>query len=389
MKNIFSVIAIGILMISCNNKAKQISDQIKVGTTIDLSDYDLLSVNGKQIQGDKLILIDFWATWCGPCIASFPHLEKVQDSYGNTLQIIAVSDEKVETVEGFLKKRDFDLTFMSDPEKSLHKKFDIKSIPISCLLSENGKFLWAGSSENLEYVLKKYWESGNISDFDLTELNRPYYDAKTIEKIEKASNHKFLIQEAENPERYIVRNQKLDSEPVNIEYISATLTEIIVDFFNVDRKYIVNNRPELDTLLLDIKAKNENISYGQAKENILNTIMKSYDFEIQEKTKQADIYVLQVIDEAKLKKYIETVEGGGQAQVKDETIEITRLSLEQLASYFQKKLDPYIQYKGTDNSKFNFTIQYFETISDLESSLKEIGLSLEKTEGVVEIITIK
>ncbi|AKA35371.1 TlpA family protein disulfide reductase [Flagellimonas lutaonensis] len=385
MKKILLSIALGILFISCNQNNKQTDTKIKVGDTIDLSDYNLMSIKGQEIEDDKMILIDFWATWCGPCIASFPHLEKIQDRYKNSLQIIAISDEKAETVEGFLRKRKFDLTFMNDLEKRLHKKFDIKSIPISCLLSEDGEFLWAGNSENLESVLEQYQQSGSITDFELTELNRSYYD---IDAIEVSNKNKFIIEEAENPERYIVKNQKLDNAPVNIEYISATLPEIIVDFLNVDRKNIINNHPELDTLLLDIKAKDKKTTYGQAKKDILNTIKDRYDFEVQEEIKKAEVYVLEVADETLLKQHIETIEGGGQAQIKNEQIEITRLNLEQLASYFQNKSESYIQYKGTNDSKYSFSIQRFETIAELASSLKNVGLAIKKTEGEVKTVTL-
>lgn len=52
----------------------------------------------------KLLIIDFWATWCGPCIASFPKLESLQKTYSNELQILPVTHERISIVRDFLSR---------------------------------------------------------------------------------------------------------------------------------------------------------------------------------------------------------------------------------------------------------------------------------------------
>lgn len=104
-KQILKLFFIVFLIISCNNINKQLDSPLKVGNVLDISDFDLISVNESKIEKDKLLLLDFWATWCGPCIASFPHLEKLQEKYNDDLQIIAISDEKVDIVNKFFEQR--------------------------------------------------------------------------------------------------------------------------------------------------------------------------------------------------------------------------------------------------------------------------------------------
>jgi len=51
----------------------------------------------------RVYVVEFWATWCGPCVATMPHLAATQAKYGNNVQIVSISDEDPETIEGFLK----------------------------------------------------------------------------------------------------------------------------------------------------------------------------------------------------------------------------------------------------------------------------------------------
>lgn len=54
---------------------------------------------------DKVYVVEFWATWCGPCIASMPHLAELQNEYASKgVQIVSISDEDLETVEKFLER---------------------------------------------------------------------------------------------------------------------------------------------------------------------------------------------------------------------------------------------------------------------------------------------
>ena len=107
-------------------------------------------------------------------------------------------------------------------------------------------------------------------------------------------------------------------------------------------------------------------------------IKNIYNFNINIKSKNADVHLLSIIDENVLENNIETIEGGGMVERKDGEHLITRLSLNQLASYLQNRLKIYIQFEGINDSKYNFIFDDFENLEALRPQLNKIGISLSK-----------
>ena len=133
----------------------------------------------KKFAPGKVYVVEFWATWCGPCVASMPHLAQLQDAYVDKgVQVISVSDEDLATVEQFLDRKaegDGEKTYRdvtkaysltTDPDRSVNKDYmeaaGESGIPNAFIVGKTGEIEWIGHpmqmDEPLEKVVAGSWD---------------------------------------------------------------------------------------------------------------------------------------------------------------------------------------------------------------------------------------
>lgn len=91
----------------------------------------------------KVVYVDFWASWCGPCKQSFPWMNEMQKKYAaKGLQIVAVNvDAKREEADAFLKNLPPQFAVAFDARAEAAKRFDVKVMPTAALIGRDGKVL--------------------------------------------------------------------------------------------------------------------------------------------------------------------------------------------------------------------------------------------------------
>jgi thiol-disulfide isomerase/thioredoxin len=95
--------------------------------------------NLQELKG-KVVYMDFWASWCPPCIKSFPFLNELENQLKEQgLQVIGVNlDEKVADAQAFLDSHPVDFSIVADPSKQCAKSFEVMAMPTSYLIDRKG-----------------------------------------------------------------------------------------------------------------------------------------------------------------------------------------------------------------------------------------------------------
>ena len=110
------------------------------------ANFTLTDLNGKnwtlrELRG-KVVLLNFWATWCPPCRKEMPDLENLSHRFGQAgLVILGISDEKSETVRKFIAQQGITYPVLFDPDRKIHELYQIEGIPKTFIYDREGRIV--------------------------------------------------------------------------------------------------------------------------------------------------------------------------------------------------------------------------------------------------------
>lgn len=105
----------------------------------DLQDTNSNVVHFEDVRG-KVVLVNFWATWCPPCIAEMPSMQTLYNVYKNKIEFVFVSNEERSVINKFLKENGY--TFkVYNAVTQYPNAFDVSSIPRTFLIDKKGRII--------------------------------------------------------------------------------------------------------------------------------------------------------------------------------------------------------------------------------------------------------
>ena len=118
---------------------------------------DVTWVKGEPVKiGEHITVVEFWATWCGPCRETIPHLTKLQKRYHGQVQIVGLSDEALPTVKPFVDKMgeqmDYHIGIADTATRSKYME-GIDGIPHAFIIDAKGTVLWSGFPQQMSSAL--------------------------------------------------------------------------------------------------------------------------------------------------------------------------------------------------------------------------------------------
>ena len=110
------------------DEAPEFTAELADGTTFTLSE-----------QKGKIVLLNFWATWCGPCVAEMPAFERLHGEYGEDVAVLAVNClEDKETVDQFISDEQYTFPIAYDAAGKINQKYPSDGIPYTLVIDEEG-----------------------------------------------------------------------------------------------------------------------------------------------------------------------------------------------------------------------------------------------------------
>lgn len=172
------VLLLFVTLLGCNSSdesAEKSSSDSKTDTeyvkTTSFTDLQGNAVSVSDYKG-KVVLIDFWETWCKPCIASFPTMQDLQDEYSDSFVVLAVTPGFTDTREdarSFAQNHDYDFHYVMD-SNNLHQKLGVQGIPHKVFVDTAGTIVKQsvgtsgpeGDYKKIRKVIEKHKASSEV-----------------------------------------------------------------------------------------------------------------------------------------------------------------------------------------------------------------------------------
>lgn len=161
-----------------------------------------------EFEPGKVYVVEFWATWCGPCIMSMPHIAEVQSEYADKdVQVISISDEDLDTVAEFLERdngqgQTFDevtkgYCLTVDPDRSVYRDYMEAAgqggIPTAFIVGKTGEIEWIGHPMEMDGPLDEIvggtWDRAAyaVEQAEMERVNEAFGEIRAMLAAQKGS----------------------------------------------------------------------------------------------------------------------------------------------------------------------------------------------------------
>lgn len=168
-----------------NNDAAGVSETDDLDSRMGekIADFSVTSVSGEKFDFSEVlkekegVLINFWASWCGPCQMEFPYMQEAYDKYKDRIEVISLSVEPNDTnrvIEEYANENNLSIMMANKSRSDLELDFAFHYIPANIMLDKDGKIVYISegaeqSAEAFGMIFEQAFESNDAGTDDIAE----------------------------------------------------------------------------------------------------------------------------------------------------------------------------------------------------------------------------
>ncbi len=346
--------------------------------------------------GDRSIVLEFWATWCGGCIEAIPHINELAEKYKGEIVFISVnSHDSKDKLKKFLNKKTFKSVVAMDNDWFLKNELKVQAIPVTFIIDKNGMLRWRGYASQLTTeLLDKYLKTNVILPPETDTINLQYSFLHSVDKRK--------VNVATKIEKVIYDQFQSSTKSLSMEFEENFLLHATNVPLNYIVKLLINPPGTTDAKEIlfqgdspidySINYKVESEEQGAKKPILYQSIEKLkelYDFSMDTVTLKVDVWDV-TRKGRKLSKHQTPEDVETEIAMKDEKLHFNGMTMKEMAYYFSLMTQEKYYYGGDDQTRYSIVLNEVKDVAELKKIIKKkYGIKLKKDIKDIETIRVK
>lgn len=345
----------------------------------------------------KIVIIDFWATWCSNCIEEFPHLDSLQNKFKEDLLVLTVTDEPKERIRRYLSNNTMRLPIVIDTSRSINELFPHKVIPHTVLIDKSGVIRAITTPKELNEKILGDLIAGKLTTIPekVDKQKKNPAKAYTIDK-----NVQFLTLVEPNREDFDEMFSQLGIDQFFLRSIIATNTTIS-SLFESAYEF-----PKTSRTLIQVRDSTKFASTQSNKYCFVLVVPENDGPKrlqiMQQQLEQVFHYKAQIIETMMPVKIIKVIEGikinliakkdtSGMSwmAVSGDGLQLTNSSINGIAKFVESRLKQPVLNETGLTGRYDLKIESYEDeVRNLNRELRKLGLELVDAQRNIKTLVI-
>ena len=330
----------------------------------------------------KNVILEFWGTHCGPCIAAIPHLNELVATYGSKDTLfVSLTREEPHIIDRFLEKRPIKGGVAADREGATFNAYGIQSIPHTFLIDSQGLLRWHGHPDFFTAeLLEEFLQTDNVP-----KIAEPTTSPETVPAV--TPDTLFFLKIDRNASDRGEESLGMGDGQFEAEFYGYRVVDVICSLLDLSHSRIRIEGDELEELLdLELRSLHP-LKEKAARERAVDVLCDIFGIEICRVVEQREGWTLtcpnpQLTDMSDL--------GGGMSTGGfNNKFTGSNLTIDQLADYLESSMKCIFFNETSLAGKYNFVLPV-KTLDQTRRALEEeYGIEVESAVREVEIVALR